>query len=82
MLKQLARFRVPLIFGAAAAVWFLLGVVPRMIDGEGILPASWAAIKEVRPFEWVVVFCVWLSVVFPHKPTQTKTTTLAVTGQK
>ena len=82
MLKQLAQFRVHLIFGAAVALWFLLAVVPDMIDGQGFFPAAWAAIKEVRPFEWVMVFCVWLSLAFPYKPQQTKITTLGLTGQK
>ena len=82
MLKQLARFRVHLAFGTAAAVWFLLGVLPNMIDGQSFLPALWTAIKEIRPVEWVVLFCVLFSVAFPQTNYKPRTTTLGLTGQK
>ena len=61
MLNKLHRYRVHLIFGAATLGWFFLMVMAGMIDGQRFFPALWAAIKEVRPFEWLVVICLWLS---------------------
>jgi hypothetical protein len=82
MLKQLARFRFHLVFGTAAAIWFLLGVLPNMLNGQSFIPALWTAIKEIRPFEWVVLFCVLFSVAFPRNEYKPRTTTLGLTGQK
>lgn len=59
MLKQLARFRVHLFFGGAIFVWLLFNVITSMIDGQRIFPALWAAIKEVRPFEWIMMIAFW-----------------------
>lgn len=61
MLNQLHRYRVHLIFGAATLAWFFLSVIPAMIDGQQFFAALWGAIKAVRPFEWLVVIGLWLS---------------------
>lgn len=82
MLKQLARFRFPLALGTAATIWFLLGVLPNMLNGQSFIPALWTAIKEIRPFEWVILFCVLFSVAFPRIEYKPRTTTLGLTGQK
>lgn len=61
MLKQLARFRVHLIFSAILLAWFALGTFMRVIDGENVLWAFWASIKEVKLMEWVSLVCVWVT---------------------
>jgi hypothetical protein len=75
MRKQLARFRVHLIFGGAMLVWFLLSVIPDMLDGQRFIPAVWTAIKGVRPLEWVMGVCFWLVLAFPQK-TETSNPTI------
>ena len=82
MLKHLARFRIHLIFGTAAVLWFLLGVLPNMTDGQSFVPALWTAIKEIRPVEWVVLLCLLFSVAFPRHEYKPRTQTLGLTGQK
>ena len=82
MLKQLARFRIHLVFGTAAALWFLLGVLPNMIDGQSFIPALWTAVKEIRPVEWVVLFCLLFSVAFPRTEYKPRIQTLGLTGPK
>jgi hypothetical protein len=82
MRQQLARFRTHLIFGTVIAVWFLVGVLPNMIQGQSFMPALWTAIKEIRPVEWVVLFFVLFSLAFPRNDDKPRTTTLGLTGQK
>lgn len=61
-LKQLARFRVHVIMGAFLLAWFTLATFMRVIDGENLLWAFLASIKEVKPFEWVSLVCVWATI--------------------
>jgi hypothetical protein len=81
MLKPLVPFRVPLVLGMAVGIWFLLGVLPNMLDGLSFIPALWSAIKEIRPVEWVVIFCLLFSVAFPRNEYKPRTTTLGLTGK-
>ena len=60
-LKQLARFRVHLIMGAILLAWFTLATLLRVIDGENVLWAFWASIKEVKPMEFVSLICMWVT---------------------
>ena len=59
MLKQLARFRVHLVFGAILLGWFALTTFVRVLDGENLLWAFWTSIKEVKLMEGVSLICVW-----------------------
>jgi hypothetical protein len=59
MYKQLARFRIHLIFGGAIFLWLLVGVITGMSSGHGFTQALWNGIKEVRPFEWLMTFLFW-----------------------
>ena len=62
MLKQLTRFRVHLILSATLLAWFALATLMRVVDGENVLWAFWASIKEVKPMELVSLVCVWVAV--------------------
>jgi hypothetical protein len=59
MLKQLARFKVHLVFATAFAGALLLGTVAGMVEGAGPFPALWQTIKAVRPFEWIMLIAFW-----------------------
>ena len=59
MLKQLARFRVHLIFGTALSAALLLGTVTGIVEGKAPLQALWQTIKAVRPFEWIMIVTFW-----------------------
>ncbi len=59
MLNQLAPYRVHLIIGTILFAWFTLATFMRVIDGENVLWAFWASIKEVKPMEFVSLICVW-----------------------
>ena len=59
MLTQLAPYRVHLIFGAGAVAWFSLATLIGVMDGDNVFHAFWAAIKEVKPLEWVSALCIW-----------------------
>jgi hypothetical protein len=61
MLKQLVRFRVHLVFGAILLAWFSLATFMRVLDGENVLWAFWASIREVKLMEWVSLVCVWVT---------------------
>jgi len=61
MLKQLAPLRVHLVFGAILLGWFALATLMRVVDGENVLWAFWASIKEVKLLEWVSLVCVWVT---------------------
>ena len=61
-LSQLARYRVHLIFSAFLLAWFALVTFARVIDGENVLWAFWASIKEVKLMEWVSLVCLWVSI--------------------
>ena len=61
-LNQLARYRVHLIFGAIPIGWFALTTLMGVIDGENVLWAFWASIKEVKLVEVVSLVCVWVAV--------------------
>ena len=61
MLKKLAPFRVHLILGGTLLVLFVLATLMRVIDGENVLWAFWASIKEVKLLEWVSLICVWVT---------------------
>jgi uncharacterized membrane protein len=61
MFKQLARFRVHLVFGGILLGWFALATFMRVIDGENLLWAFWASLKEVKLMEWFSLVCVWVT---------------------
>ncbi len=61
MLKQLARFRVHLMFGAGLVFWLSLGTFAGVIDGDNVFHALWATIKEIKPMEWVSIICLWFA---------------------
>jgi hypothetical protein len=61
-LNLLARYRVHLIFGAFLLAWFALVTLARVIDGDNVLWAFWASIKEVKLMEWVSLVCLWVSI--------------------
>jgi hypothetical protein len=60
-LNQLAPYRVHLVFGAILLGWFTLATFVRVIDGQNVLWAFWASIKEVKLMEWVSLVCIWLT---------------------
>lgn len=59
MLNQLAPYRVHLILGGATLAWFSLATLLGVADGDNVFHAFWAAIKEVKPVEWVSGICMW-----------------------
>ena len=61
MLNQLAPYRVHLVFGAILLVGFTLLTFTRVLDGENVLRAFWASIREVKLMEWVSLICVWMT---------------------
>lgn len=62
MLKQLTRYRVHLLFAAGTLAWFTLATFMRVLDGENVLWAFWASVKEVKLMEFVSVVCIWVTV--------------------
>lgn len=62
MLTQLAPYRVHLIFAAFTLGWFSFAIILGVVDGGGLLPAFWAAIKEVKPMEWFSLICIWATI--------------------
>ena len=61
-LNQLTRYRVHLIMGAFLLAWFTLATFINVLEGQNILWAFWASIREVKPFEWLSLVCVWATV--------------------
>jgi len=59
MFKQLARFRVHLIFATALSAALLLGTVAGMVEGKDPFQALWQTIRAVRPFEWIMIVTFW-----------------------
>jgi len=62
MLNQVAPYRGHLILGAVTLAWFSFATLLGVIDGDTLVHAFWAAIKEVKPMEWVSGICVWLTI--------------------
>ena len=62
MLTQLAPYRVHLILGTITVAWFSFATILGVADGDSVFHAFWAAIKEVKPMEWVSVICVWVTI--------------------
>lgn len=62
MLKQLAPYRVHLILGAVTLAWFSLATLIGVAEGDNVFHAFWAALKEVKPMEWVSGICVWATI--------------------
>ena len=62
MLTQLAPYRVHLILGTVTLTWFSFATLLGVADGDSVFHAFWAAIKEVKPMEWVSGICVWMTI--------------------
>ena len=62
MLKQLAPYRVHLILGTVTVAWFSFATLLGVADGDSVFHSFWAAIKEVKPMEWVSGICVWMTI--------------------
>lgn len=58
-LNQLAPYRVHLILGAVTVAWFSFATLLGVADGDSVVHAFWASIKEVKLMEFVSVVCVW-----------------------
>jgi hypothetical protein len=85
MLKQLARLRVHLFFGGAIFIWLLVGVIIGMSSGQHFIQALWNGIKEVRPFEWLMMFLFWYFLATQKTKdefTDSRFTQLGLTSQK
>jgi len=61
------KLKVHIFFGVTLTLILLVSVIWRMASGERWPQASWNAIREIRPFEWVMFFVVWYAVAF-HRP--------------
>ena len=61
-LNQLAPYRVHLILGALTVAWFAFATLLGVADGYSVVHAFWAAIKEVKPMEWVSGICMWVTI--------------------
>ena len=58
-LNQLRRYRVHLALTACTIGWFAFATLLNILDGENVLWAFWASIKEVKLMEFVSVVCIW-----------------------
>jgi len=61
MLKQLARFRVHLIFGGLLGAWLAMLTIAGLVEGDNLFHAFWMSIKETKLAEWVTVMGVWFA---------------------
>jgi hypothetical protein len=82
-MKPGSKLKVHIVFGVGLVAVFLFGLVSHLISDERLLQASWGAIKDVRPVEWLMFFVIWYSVAC-GKPNlhPTKTTTLGLSGKQ
>ena len=62
MLTQLAPYRVHLSFSAVLLAYFTVATLLHVLEGENLLWAPWASIKEVKLMEWVSLGCVWATI--------------------
>ena len=60
-LNELAPYRVHLVLAACTTAWFAFATLINVLDGENVLWAPWAAIKEVKLMEWVTGICLWIT---------------------
>jgi cell division protein FtsW (lipid II flippase) len=57
--EKLRKLRVHLLCGGLVTLVLLVSVISRMASGERLLQASWNSVKEIRPFEWVMIVLFW-----------------------
>jgi hypothetical protein len=62
MLRQLAPYRVHLILGTVTLAWFSFTTLLGVADGDSVFHGFLAAIKEVKPLEWVSGICLWVTI--------------------
>ena len=60
--NQLAPYRIHLIMGAFTIAWFTFATLLNVLEGQNVLWAFWASIKEVKLMEFVSVVCVWATI--------------------
>ena len=58
-LNQLAPYRGHLAFAAFTIAWFTFATLINILEGQNVLWAFWASVKEVKLMEWVSIICVW-----------------------
>ena len=53
------KLKVHLVFGGALTLVFVVSVISRVASGERWPQALGNALREIRPFEWVMIFLFW-----------------------
>jgi hypothetical protein len=64
---KLRKLKVHIVFGGTLTLLLLVGLIWRMASGERLVQASWNSIREIRPFEWVMMVLLWYSAAV-HRP--------------
>jgi hypothetical protein len=79
------QLKVHLVFGGAVVLVLLVGVLSKMASGERFFPALLNAVKDGRPFEWLMIVLFWYACAF-QKPqnswTTGEVTTLGLSGRE
>ena len=76
------QLKVHIIFGGALALVIVFGVISRMSAGERLMPALWNSLKDIRPFEWLMIVLLWYSTAFPKPAREWPLTTLGLSPRK
>jgi len=65
----LKRWKVHLIFGGGFLIALALNVIINMLDGQRLLWATIDALREIKPFEYLMFVLFWYVLAHPREST-------------